>query len=159
MKHLCFLSLALLLLLAPPAFSADDGPPPDKPWTGVCQKVVDGDTIYVSHNRTLVKIRLYGVDCPERGRPFSKEATAFAKAMVFAKTVRVEPVDMDRYGRTVAWIRIDGKDLSRELIRAGLGRWYRKYAPNDYDLGCLEAEASRRHRGMWAPQVADCWAE
>jgi hypothetical protein len=65
--------------------------------------------------------------------------------------VTVRPRAVDRYGRTVAEVVLpDGRDLGRELVRAGLAWWYRKYAPGDYELARLEAEARGAKRGVWS---------
>ena len=54
----------------------------------------------------------------------------------------MEPTDRDRYGRVVADVVLpDGRNLNRELVRAGLAWWFRRYAPSDQELECLEHEA------------------
>jgi len=63
--------------------------------------VSDGDTIIVMHDGKKEKIRLYGIDAPEMKQSFGKEAKAFTESMVFGKTVEVESITTDRYGRTV----------------------------------------------------------
>ena len=74
------------------------------PWSGKCVGIADGDTIRVMHRGKAERIRLYGIDCPERGQDFSTRARKFTSDMVFGKVVDVEPVESDRYGRTVAWV-------------------------------------------------------
>ena len=86
----------------------------------------------------------------QRWQHFGSRARKFTSRRVFAKVVNVEPVDRDRYGRTVGWISVDGKNLNKELLRAGLAWWFRKYAPNDAELAALEEEARSARRGLWS---------
>ena len=58
--------------------------------------IADGDTITVLKAKTPIRIRLYGIDCPESGQAFGKKAKQFTSGMVFRKIVRIEPVDRDR---------------------------------------------------------------
>jgi micrococcal nuclease len=78
------------------------------PWQGKVIGVSDGDTITVMHNGKGEKIRLYGVDCPEKAQDFGQKAKQFSSDMVFGKTVDVESVVADKYGRTVGIVRIEG---------------------------------------------------
>ena len=91
-------------------------------FTGRVVGVTDGDTIKVLHNGKAEKIRLHGIDCPEKGQPFGSKAKQFTSELVFGKTVTVHVTDMDRYGRTVADVVLpDGRVLNRELVAAGAG--------------------------------------
>jgi len=58
-------------------------------WSGKCVKVADGDTITVQQNTKNVRIRLYGIDCPEGNQDFSKEAKQFTTKMVLDKIVEL----------------------------------------------------------------------
>jgi micrococcal nuclease len=114
--------------------------------------ITDGDTIRVLRDEHVqLKIRLHGIDCPESGQPFGHRAKEFTGDMVFGKTVTIRVMDTDRYGRTVAEVFLaDGRVLNRELVRAGLAWWYRRYAPRDGELADLEREARQARRGLWA---------
>jgi micrococcal nuclease len=119
-------------------------------WSGACVGVADGDTIHVMHGERAEKIRLYAVDAPERGQDFGNKARQFTSDLVFGKVVEVTPMDRDQYGRTVAWVTVDGKNVSHELIRAGLAWWYRLHAPKEKELRRLEEEARNAKRGLWS---------
>jgi endonuclease YncB( thermonuclease family) len=113
--------------------------------------VSDGDTITVWHDGNGERIRLNGIDCPEQGQPFGKQAKQFTSTRVFGATVTVQKKERDRYGRTVADVILpDGRYLNRDLVTAGLAWWYRKYAPGDTDLEQLEQEAREAKQGLWA---------
>ena len=69
---------------------------------GECIGVTDGDTIEVLRDHTAIKVRLEGIDCPERGQDFGQKAKQFTSGLVFGKAVEIRPIGEDRYGRTVA---------------------------------------------------------
>src|SRR5437762_12766717 len=100
----CYICLAILLL-APDSFSAR------------CTGVTDGDTIIVLRDRSSIKVRLEGVDCPERGQDFGQKAKQFTSALVFGKTVEIRPRGQDKYGRTVARVIVEiGRASCRERV-------------------------------------------
>ncbi|SMC25996.1 Endonuclease YncB, thermonuclease family [Desulfacinum hydrothermale DSM 13146] len=122
-------------------------------WEGPVVKVHDGDTLTVLRGSAAVRIRLYGVDCPEKSQEFGPEATAFVRGLVQGRLVSVFPVTRDRYGRTVAVVQVGGVLLNEEVVAAGYGWVYRRY--------CREAERCRRWlhleegareraQGLWA---------
>ena len=84
--------------------------------------VIDGDTMEVVRVNTKrhIRIRLDAIDSPETGEPFSQEARSMARVTVFDKVVEIVGKDVDRYGRLVARIQTNGKDLSTEIVSAGL---------------------------------------
>ncbi len=112
--------------------------------------VSDGDTITVLHDGKAERIRLHGIDCPEKRQAFGNRAKQFTSTLVFGTTVTVQVMDRDRYGRTVGVVLLpDGRSLNHELVRAGLAWMYRRYT-NDQGLSDLEEEARVARRGLWA---------
>lgn len=129
------------------------GPEPAKGTTfsGKCVGVTDGDTIRVMYEGREVKVRLYGVDAPEKRQPYGAAAKKFASGMVFGKPVVVSVRDRDRYGRSVGWVKTAGGEvLNLALVRAGLAWWYRDYAPNDHDIAEAQRQARRAGLGLWS---------
>ncbi len=119
-------------------------------FTGRVVGVSDGDTITVLHNGKGKRIRLHGIDCPEKRQAFGNRAKQFTSKLVFGNTVTVQVMDRDRYGRTVGVVLLpDGRSLNHELVRAGLAWMYRRYT-NDQSLSDLEEEARVARRGLWA---------
>ena len=120
-------------------------------FTATVVSVTDGDTFVVAEGTDQKKIRLFGIDCPEDTQAFGAEAREFTSAQLeFAKTVRVQPVDLDIHGRIVANVYLpDGRYLNGEILSAGYGWWFRKYAPRDRLLEKLEREAKQSKRGLW----------
>jgi endonuclease YncB( thermonuclease family) len=112
--------------------------------------VADGDTITVLHDRQPEIIRLNGIDAPESGQAFGNRAKQFAAELAFGQVVQVIVRDHDRYGRTVADVRLsDGRSLNHEIVRAGHARWFRRYS-SDASLAAAESEAREARRGLWA---------
>ncbi len=123
-------------------------------WSGEVVGITDGDTITVLNSKTLkdVKIRLYGIDTPEKGQAFGKKAKQFTSQMVYGKVVEVEPVDIDRYGRTVALVTVFQRLVNEELVNAGFAWIYTRYCdrPICERWKVLEQEAREAKRGLWA---------
>jgi endonuclease YncB( thermonuclease family) len=140
------LSLILLLIFLPafPCFSYA--------WSGKVVGVADGDTITVLRDKEQVRIRLYGIDTPERGQAFSKRAKQFTSKTVYRKVVEVKVMATDRYGRTVAMIYADKTLLNEELIKAGLAWVYWQYCghPICETWKGLQIGARMDKRGLWA---------
>ena len=123
-------------------------------WSGEVVGITDGDTITVLNSKTLkdVKIRLYGIDTPERGQAFSKRAKQFTSKLVYGKVVEVKVMATDRYGRTVAMIYADRTLLNEELVKAGLAWVYWKYChhPICETWKGFQIGARMDKRGLWA---------
>ena len=106
--------------------------------TGTVVAVADGDTITVlDANREQHKIRLSGIDAPEKAQPFGQRSKESLSAMVFNKEVRVDWEKRDKYKRIVAtvWVQPVSCPTCPKTLDAGLAQltvglawWYRKYA-------------------------------
>ena len=121
-------------------------------WQGKVVGISDGDTITVLHNNKGEKVRLYGIDTPEKRQDFGNKAKQFTSNMVFGKTVEVEPVTKDRYGRTVGLVYINDQCLNEELVRAGFAWVYIQYCKKAIcaDWGRIEAAAKANKTGLWS---------
>jgi len=121
--------------------------------------VMDGDTIEILENNTPKRVRLYGVDCPERGQPFSKQAKQFTSELVYGKIVVVQLRTKDRYSRLIGSVSTQsGINVSRELVRAGLAWWYEYFAPSEAELQSLQNEARQAKQGIWSqPNPVPPW--
>ena len=116
--------------------------------------VLDGDTIDVLVGRERRRIRLAGIDTPERGQPWAERSKRALSARVFRKQVRINAVDTDRYGRTVGEVYADGVCVGCELVRDGHAWVYRRFS-DDPVLLALEAEARAARRGLWSLPEAE----
>ena len=89
-------------------------------WQGKVVGISDGDTITVLNEKTPIKVRLCGIDCPEKKPAFWTRAKQVTSDLAFGKVVDVGTADTDRYGRTVGIVRLeDGQSLNEKIIRAG----------------------------------------
>ena len=110
--------------------------------------VSDGDTIAVMREGVAAKVRLNGIDCPEKKQPYGTRAKQFTSSKVFGKVVEVEYLKEDRYRRILGNVLIDNQDLSQALLKAGLAWHYRQYSKSPH-LQALEDEARIVKRGLW----------
>ena len=118
--------------------------------TGKVVAIADGDTLTVLVDQKEVKVRVHGIDCPERGQPFGTRAKQFTADQAFGKVVSVEVIDTDRYGRTVGRVTLStGDDLSASLVEHGMAWHYVKYAPDDKELAALDVAARQGKVGLW----------
>ncbi|MBI4173888.1 MAG: thermonuclease family protein [Candidatus Aenigmarchaeota archaeon] len=114
------------------------------------ERVIDGDTLVVEKGRS---VRLLGIDTPEKGQPYSEQATAFLEQAVRGKAIYLEKggEDRDKYGRLLRYVRADGRLVNLELVRAGLARAY--VFQNDshtIELLALEKQAKQQGNGIWS---------
>lgn len=150
---------ALLLHLFAPFSTLGQSVEPGQAFMGKVVSVTDGDTYDVKRpSRQEVTVRLHGVDAPESGQPYGREATQKARQYVGGKRVRVSVVETGRYGRAVARVTVQGGDLGGMLIQSGLGWWYREYAPRETEYGRLQRQARNAGRGLWSrPNPVPPW--
>lgn len=123
-------------------------------WQGQVVGVADGDTITIlSPDKRQIHIRLYGVDCPEGGQDFGSRAKQFTSSKVFGKTVEIDPMDTDAYGRTVAIVKVDGANLSQMLVESGMAWVFDKYCkmmPDCGDWRQRQEDAKNKRNGLWS---------
>ncbi len=120
-------------------------------FSGKVVGVTDGDTIKVLRQGRQVKVRLYGIDAPERKQAYGKKARRFVADLVAGKVVTIRVRNRDRYKRIVGEVLLpDGRSLNQELVRAGYAWWYKRYAKKDWALALIEMEARKGKKGLWA---------
>ncbi len=138
---------ALLLLLLPIAF-ADS-------LTGKVVKVTDGDSITVLDNtNTQHRIRLQGIDAPERKQAFGNASRKHLASLVAGKEVTVKWDKRDRYRRIVGFVLVDGHDVNLVQVKAGMAWFYRYYqrelSPEDRRRYAKAEDQARTDRlGLW----------
>jgi endonuclease YncB( thermonuclease family) len=111
--------------------------------------IADGDTFTMLVNNEQTKIRLHGIDCPEKAQDFGSVAKEFLSGYVFGKVVTVREMDIDRYGRTIGMVTIDGVNVNERMLEAGLAWHYKTYDKNPA-WAKLEEEARKVKKGLWA---------
>ena len=113
--------------------------------------IADGDTFtLLTDEDKQVKVRLHGVDCPEKGQDFGQVARDKTSALVFGQRVEVDVMNTDRYGRTVGIVYNAAQVcIYEELLRTGLAWHYKDYDDNP-EWAALESEARRKKTGLWS---------
>jgi len=123
--------------------------------TGRVVGVADGDTITVlDADKVQHKIRLAGIDAPEKKQAFGNRAKESLSDLVFDKTVNVETDKRDKYGRQVGKVLVNGQDVNLVQVERGMAWFYRQYqreqSPNDRKLyEAAEDAAKVGRRGLW----------
>lgn len=120
-------------------------------FTGMVVSITDGETIKVLNEGSQVKVRLYGIDCPEKKQAFGQKAKDFTASLVAGKFVEVVPEDTDIYSRTVGLVFADGKSVNLEIVKAGYAWVYRHYCKAAFCFQWLDDEAKARKAkiGLW----------
>ena len=117
--------------------------------------VSDGDTITVlDGSKTQHKIRLSGIDAPEKAQPFGQVSKEHLSALVFGKQVTVETDKTDKYGRNIGRVLVNGTDANLAQIKAGLAWHYKEYAKEQpaadrASYASAETQARASVQGLW----------
>lgn len=111
--------------------------------------VADGDTITIldSHNQQT-KIRLYGIDTPEKAQAYGQKAKKFTASLTAGRQVSVKVYDTDRYGRSVGVVYVGRTNVNKAIVRAGYAWQYRKYCKASFCDDWLRLEKSARDSGV-----------
>lgn len=159
-NQLTFVGLWLALMLSASSVFADV-------VTGKVVGVSDGDTITVfDSNHQQHKIRVSGIDAPEKKQPFGHRSKENLSRLVFGKEVDVQWSKHDRYQRIVGKVMVADPncksaacpktfDAGLGQITVGLAWWYRKYAKEQLSEDAsryrfAEEEAHAKRAGLWS---------
>lgn len=138
--------------------------------------VLDGDTVLIRHGSAVKKIRLAGIDAPEKAQAFGEASRHSLSDLVSGKRARITSEATDQYGRMVARLEVDGLDINAEQVRRGMawaaGGWRQRRgaasrppegAPAGVPLAgahsnfhsnktllALQNAAQQEPRGLWA---------
>ena len=119
-------------------------------------KVSDGDTISVKKLKNnvldgdLIKVRLYGVDAPEKDQDFGYESKKALMNYVSNKTIEIDIKSKDRYGRSVGILYVDGRNINEELLRDGYVWYYEQYDKNNERSRLLQENAMKNKLGLFS---------
>lgn len=115
-------------------------------------KVVDGDTVYLSITGALktVKVRLAGIDAPEKEnrQNFALTSEARLTELIEKKNVHFEKKEDGKYHRQIGFIYLDGKDIGLEMVKEGMAWHYGYYYTNEV-YQAAQKEAKKNKRGLW----------
>lgn len=127
---------------------------------GKVVSVADGDTVTVlTAARIQTRVRLVGIDAPERGQAFGTRARLALAALVYQQQVSVEFEKKDRYGRVLGKLLVKGVDANLEQIKSGMAWHYKAYqrdqsGPDRIRYAQAELEAQSTGRGLWSDRHA-----
>ena len=113
-------------------------------------KIIDGDTYDIIVDGKQTRIRMFGIDAPERGMDYYKVSKQYLGELCMNQGIHLEIVNTDRYGRIVAKSFLsDGRELGAEMIRAGMAWHFKRYS-DDEVLATLETTARENQVGLWS---------
>ena len=112
-------------------------------------KVIDGDTIEVRQEKRNYKVRLSEIDAPEINQRFGTESKNFLASLILNEEIELIYTTEDRYGRIVAKIYKDNKDINRSMVRNGLA-WVYDYYVEDQSLYNDQNLAKKNSFNIWS---------
>jgi micrococcal nuclease len=140
MPRLWLVLFSLLFVL--PSFATE--------LSGKVVGITDGDTFtLLLVDNSTVRIRLHGIDTPEKGQPFGENAKQYTSNLIFNKQVKVNQTDTDRYGRIVGIVtNPENINVNEALLKAGMAWHYKRYDTNP-NWAKMEELAKASKIGLW----------
>ena len=142
-------AIALVLIITSSCENKDDKGKKE----GEVIQVTDGDTFDCMYNGEEVTIRLYGVDAPESDQPYGDEAENWLRNQIGNAIVDIEKVEEGYYGRTIAIVELNGKNINGALVKNGLAWVSDRYC--DRETLCdrwreYQPQARENDIGLWS---------
>jgi endonuclease YncB( thermonuclease family) len=138
----------LLLLLTAALASAAE-------FRGVVVGIADGDTITVlDDGRKQHKVRLAGIDAPEKRQAFGEKSKQHLSSLAFKKDAKLDCYKTDQYKRQICRVWIEGRDVALAQVRVGLAWHYKRFENEQTDAerasyAQAEDDARAARRGVW----------
>ncbi|MDR0356528.1 MAG: thermonuclease family protein [Deltaproteobacteria bacterium] len=131
-------------------------------YFGTVERVVDGDTIaFLTQDFERVRVRLYGIDAPEKNQSGGPESSQALKALIEGKSAEVRVLDVDRYNRLVGLIYLNGQSVNLALVADGHAWVYKRHCRSKEicrEMTQAESIAKDEGRGLWAePNPVPPW--
>lgn len=111
--------------------------------------VMDGDTVMVLRGGKKIKVRLANIDAPESAQEFGKESRQALANMVLKKQVHVSSKAVDSYGRLIAELSVDGKNVNEAQVSNGMA-WDNSRSHRNPRYQSLGKQAQQSRRGLWS---------
>ena len=116
---------------------------------GTVVKIVDGDTFdLLTNENSTIRIRMNGIDCPERKQDYYKVAKDALGSFIFKKEIQLVTFGRDRNKRVIADVFLNGENINLAMIRDGYAWHYKKYS-SDLTYANAEKEARAAKKGLW----------
>ncbi len=117
--------------------------------SGRVVSIADGDTLTVlDEANTQHRIRLFGIDAPEKGQAHGRQSKESLADKVYGETVRVDVVDVDRYGREVGRIYLGDRFINLEQVQEG-DAWRYPQFDREHEFSAAERNAREQRLGLW----------
>lgn len=113
--------------------------------------ITDGDTFKgLTTDHWEITFRIYGIDAPEKKQAYSQKSKQHLSDLIFGKTVKlIIQKKRDGFGRPVVWVYApDGKDISAEMLKAGMAWHFKKYDSSP-EYANYEMNARTSQLGLW----------
>ncbi len=152
-RHHRLLLVCIVLIGIAIGYSGAASAEPELVLPGTVIRVVDGDTVDVRLSSGPIRVRLYGIDTPERTQPFGAAASAYLTTMIKGQEVQLLPVAQDAYDRIVGVLYLGDANVNAELVRTGHAWAYRQYLgvlADDAAYCRLEGQARDGGFGLWS---------
>ncbi|WP_276503899.1 thermonuclease family protein [Terrimonas pollutisoli] len=116
---------------------------------GTVIKIVDGDTFdLLTADQATLRVRMYGIDCPEKKQDFYQSAKNALAAYIFKKNVQLKITGHDRNRRTIAMVYCNGQNINLAMIKNGFAWHFSKYS-SDINFAQAESQARKAKAGLW----------
>lgn len=115
--------------------------------------ITDGDTFECTLNGNEVTIRLYGIDCPESDQSYGNEAEQWLRNAIAGKTVSIERIEEGYYGRTIAIVEHNGRNINGALVKNGLAWVSDRYCKKEFLCNRwrnYQEQARKNNVGLWS---------
>ncbi|MFC0773704.1 thermonuclease family protein [Terrimonas alba] len=139
--------LSCLFFLASPGTNNNNKETAEQ--VGTVVKIVDGDTFdLLTASKTTLRVRMYGIDCPEKKQDFYQSAKNALAAYIFKKNVQLKITGHDRNRRTIAMVYCNGQNINLAMIKNGFAWHFSKYS-SDSSFAKAERQARMARLGLW----------
>jgi len=123
--------------------------------SGQVVKISDGDTITIlTQEKQQVKVRLYGIDAPEKKQPYGQKSKQFLSNLIAGRSVEIQEKGKDRYKRVLGIVYLDGQDINAQMVLSGYAWAYVKYSK--IYVG-QELKARSQNLGLWRDKPIPPW--
>ena len=136
------LKILSLIILFPFIASYSQG------FYGKVVKILDGDTFDMLTENGTIRVRIYGIDAPEKSQAFGRVSKEYLSKLIGGISVKVLVSNKDRYGRYNCRVYSEEKDISYEMLKAGLAWLYKRFDNSD-QYSQAEKTAKTNKVGLW----------
>lgn len=113
-------------------------------------KITDGDTfVLLTDSKEQIKIRLHGIDAPEKKQDYGTASKNYLSNLVFKKDIIIEYKNRDRYGRRIGIAFVEGVNVNEKMLSEGMAWHFKKYDANS-QWSVLESKAKEEKKGLWS---------